>query len=70
MERGGSPEKVTLLSEYGGDGRDVADPIGRGEQAYATTFEALGRYLRAFLETESPPNTRDETGLTSPANSA
>ena len=55
VERMGAGEKVTLLSEYGGDGRDIPDPLGQGEEAYAAVFEALERYLANFLETEERP---------------
>jgi len=51
----GAGEKVTLLSEYGGDGRDIPDPLGQGEEAYEEVFEALGRYVASFLETEERP---------------
>ncbi|MFN2433554.1 MAG: low molecular weight protein arginine phosphatase [Gemmatimonadota bacterium] len=55
VERMGAAEKVTLLSEYGGTGRDVRDPIGCGEDAYEETFAALETYLAAFLGTEARP---------------
>jgi protein-tyrosine-phosphatase len=56
VEQLGAPEKVTVLSEYGGDGRDIPDPLGQGRDAYEKTFDALETYLRAFLETEERPN--------------
>lgn len=55
VERMGAGEKVTLLSEYGGDGRDVPDPIGLGEDAYERVFERLEAYLADFLRTEQKP---------------
>ncbi|HEY7461965.1 MAG TPA: low molecular weight protein arginine phosphatase [Gemmatimonadota bacterium] len=57
IERLGAAEKVTLLSEYGGDGGDIADPIGEPEETYERVFAALERYLAAFLETEQAPKT-------------
>lgn len=52
VERLGAGEKVTLLSEYGGDGRDILDPWGQGEETYEAVFERLQLYLASFLETE------------------
>ena len=52
VERMGAAEKVTLLSEYGGDGEDIADPLGEAEERYEDVFAALSWYLESFLETE------------------
>jgi protein-tyrosine phosphatase len=51
----GAAEKVTLLSEYGGDGQDIADPIGEPEETYERVFDALRSYLTNFLQTEQVP---------------
>jgi protein-tyrosine-phosphatase len=56
VERWGAPEKVTMLSEYGGDGRDIPDPIGEGEDKYEEVFHDLDAYLNCFLKTEEKPN--------------
>jgi protein arginine phosphatase len=55
VERLGAAEKVTLLSEYGGDGEDIVDPIGGPEETYERLFSTLGSYLVSFLETEKAP---------------
>lgn len=55
VERMGAAEKVTLLSEYGGDGGDIADPIGGPAETYESLFSVLGGYLTSFLETEKVP---------------
>jgi protein-tyrosine-phosphatase len=55
IERLGAAEKVTLLSEYGGLGEDVADPLGAGEEAYEAVFQELESYLENFLLTEQRP---------------
>jgi protein-tyrosine phosphatase len=55
VEQMGAAEKVTLLSEYGGDGGDIADPIGAPEEVYERVFDALRNYLASFLETEQAP---------------
>jgi protein-tyrosine-phosphatase len=55
VEQWGAGEKVTLLSEYGGDGEDVADPIGEPDETYERVFQALRLYLVNFLETEQAP---------------
>lgn len=55
VERMGAGEKVTLLSEYGGDGRDIADPWGHPEEIYEDVFRRLELYLSSFLETEHRP---------------
>ena len=53
--RMGAPEKVTLLSEYGGDGGDIPDPIGAGEDVYEDVYGRLETYLENFLVTEQRP---------------
>jgi protein-tyrosine phosphatase len=58
VERMGAAEKVTLLSEYGGDGGDIQDPIGLPEQVYEEVFEALWCHLAWFLETEQAPKSQ------------
>ncbi|MBA2565907.1 MAG: low molecular weight protein arginine phosphatase [Gemmatimonadetes bacterium] len=55
VERLGAGEKVTLLSEYGGDGRDIDDPFGMGEASYERVYELLETYLAQFLTTERHP---------------
>ena len=55
VEHMGAAEKVTLLSEYGGDGADIADPIGEPEETYEGVFLALRGYLENFLKTEQSP---------------
>ncbi len=58
VEHMGAAEKVTLLSEYGGDGQDVADPIGEPEETYERVFLALWGYVANFLRTEQAPKPR------------
>ena len=58
VERMRAAEKVTLISEYGGDGGDVRDPIGLGEEAYEDVLSQLERYLSAFVATELAPERR------------
>lgn len=55
VERLGAAEKVTLLSEYGGDAGDILDPLGLGEDVYEEVFNKLEKYLAAFLATERRP---------------
>lgn len=58
VERLGAGEKVTLLSEYGGDGRDITDPLGSGTETYEKVFASLSLYLARFLQTEERPKSR------------
>lgn len=55
VSRMGAPEKVTLLSEYGGDGGDIPDPVGAAEEVYEDVFGRLESYLENFLVTEQRP---------------